>query len=184
MYPDSSVILRTRLDASALMPSIKAAVSAAGNDQPIYDAQSMSQIVWDSLATQRFPMVLLGAFAALALLLASVGIYGVISYSVTLRLHEIGVRMALGAERGDIFRMVIGQGLRLALVGLAIGAVAALVFARVLTSFAQLLYGVSAGDPLTFGGVALVLVGVAVIACYVPARRATKVDPTVSLRYE
>jgi len=129
-------------------------------------------------------MILLGAFAGLALLLASVGIYGVISYSVSQRVHEIGIRMALGAERREIFRMVIGQGLRLALAGLVIGTAAALILTRLLSSFSHLLYGVSPSDPPTFIGVALLLISVSVWACYVPARRATKVDPIIALRYE
>jgi putative ABC transport system permease protein len=129
-------------------------------------------------------MILLGTFACLALLLASVGIYGVISYSVTQRAHEIGIRMALGAESWDVFRMVIGQGLRLALVGLAIGAAAGLILTRLVSSFSHLLYGVGTNDPLTFIAVALLLTVVAVSACYIPARRATRVDPMVALRYE
>jgi len=136
------------------------------------------------MASQRYPMILLGAFAGLALMLASVGIYGVISYSVARRVHEIGIRIALGAERRDVLRMVIGQGLRLALIGLAIGTVTASILARLLSSYSQLLYGVGVNDPLTFIIVSLVLTGVAVLACYIPARRATRVDPLVALRNE
>ncbi|MFZ0521646.1 MAG: FtsX-like permease family protein, partial [Candidatus Acidiferrales bacterium] len=133
---------------------------------------------------QRFPMILLGAFAGLALLLASIGIYGVISYSVAQRAHEIGIRMALGAENRSIFRLVIGQGLRLALAGLAIGAAAALLLTRLLSGFSHLLYGVGASDPLTFIAVSVVLTATAVLASYIPARRAMRVDPMVALRYE
>jgi ABC-type antimicrobial peptide transport system permease subunit len=146
--------------------------------------QVMQQALSRSLSSRRFPMILLGVFAGLALLLASIGIYGVISYSVVRRVHEIGIRMALGAERRDVFRMVIGQGLRLALAGVAIGAATALLLTRSLSSFSHLLYGVGAGDPITFLFVSLVLTGVAVLACYIPARRATRVDPMVALRYE
>jgi putative ABC transport system permease protein len=129
-------------------------------------------------------MILLGVFAGLALLLASVGIYGVISYSVAQRAREIGIRMALGAHKRDVFRMVLGQGLRLALAGLLIGIAAALILIRLLTSLSSLVYGVGTSDPLTFVTVSLVLSGVAVLACYIPARRATKVDAMVALRYE
>ncbi|MGC1595816.1 MAG: FtsX-like permease family protein, partial [Candidatus Acidiferrales bacterium] len=142
------------------------------------------QIVSESMSSQRFPMILLGAFAGLALLLAAVGIYGVISCLAGLRTHEIGIRMALGAEKWDVFQMVIGQGVRLALAGLAIGAVAALLLTRVLSSFSHLLFGVSASDPLTFFAVSVVLTATAVLACYFPARRAMRVDPMVALRYE
>jgi putative ABC transport system permease protein len=144
----------------------------------------MQQIASESMSPQRFPMILLGAFAALALLLASVGIYGVVSYSVAQRVHEIGIRMALGAKKRNIFRLVIGQGLRLALAGLAIGAASAFVLARLVSSFSHLLYGVGAGDPATFVVVSLVLTAVAIVACYVPARRAMRIDPMTALRYE
>jgi putative ABC transport system permease protein len=127
---------------------------------------------------------LLGTFAGLALLLASIGVYGVISYSVTQRTHEIGIRMTLGAEKRTVFRLVIAKGIRLAAVGLAIGVLAALILARVLSSFSHLLYGVGAGDPLTFLAVSLLLMAVAIFACYIPARRAMRVDPMTALRYE
>ena len=166
------------------MPAIKAAVFGAGSDQPIYNLQTMPQIVSESMSSQRFPMILLGAFAALALLLASVGIYGVISYSVTQRIQEIGIRMALGAAKRQIFQMVIGHGLRLAVAGLMTGTAVALILARLLSSFSHLLYGVGASDPVTFAGVSLVLIGAAILACYIPARRASRVDPMVALRYE
>jgi len=127
---------------------------------------------------------LLGTFAGLALLLASIGIYGVISYSVSQRVHEFGIRVALGAGKQGIFRLVVGQGLRLALAGLAIGAAAALMLTRLLSSFSHLLYGVGASDPLTIVAVSLVLAGVTILACYIPARRAMRADPMVALRHE
>jgi predicted permease len=183
-YPDWKIIVRTPLDAATMIPAIKAAVYGGSIDETVYDVHTMQQIVSESMSSQRFPMVLLATFAGLALLLASVGIYGVVSYSVSQRVHEIGIRMALGAEKKNIFRMVVGQGLRVALVGLAIGAIAALILTRLLSSFSQLLFGVGTNDPATFIAVSLVLTGVAVLACYIPARRATRVDPMVALRYE
>jgi ABC-type antimicrobial peptide transport system permease subunit len=144
----------------------------------------MRQLVSESMGPQRFPMILLGAFAVLALFLTTLGIYGVISYAMSRRVREIGIRMALGAEKRDVLRIVIGQGVRLALAGVAIGAVAALILTRVLSSFSQLLYGVRAGDPLTFVAVSLVLLSAAVLACYFPARHAARVDPMAALRYE
>ena len=183
-YPDTTIVVRTPLDSATVMPAIKAAVYTAGSDQPVYDVHTMQQIVSESMSSQRFPMILLGTFAGLALLLASIGIYGVISYSVGQRIHEIGIRLALGAEGRDVFRMVVGHGLRLAFAGLAIGTAVALILARVLPSFSHLLYGVGASDPTTFVTISAVLTAVAVLACYIPARRATRVDPMVALRYE
>jgi predicted permease len=183
-FPTTTIAVRTTLPVAVVMPAIKNAASSNGKDQPIYNVQTMQEIASQSMSSQRFPMILLGAFAALALLLATVGIYGVISYSVTQRIHEIGVRMALGAEKQSIFRMIIGQGLRLAAIGLILGAAATLALARTLLSFSGLLYGVGASDPLTFITVSLLLTGIAVLACYVPARRATRVDPMVALHYE
>jgi ABC-type antimicrobial peptide transport system permease subunit len=144
----------------------------------------MQQIVSESMSSQRFPMILLGAFAALALVLGAVGIYGVISYSVSRRVREIGVRVALGAGKRDVFRLVLGQGLRMVLAGLAIGVTAALALTRMLSSFSNLLYGVATNDPVTFFFVSALLTVVAMLACYIPARRAADVDPMTALRYE
>ena len=183
-YRRLTVVVSTPLDAAAVMPAIKAAVSGASDDQTVYGVQVMQQALSQSLSAQRFPMVLLSVFAGLALLLASIGIYGVISYSVIQRVHEIGIRVALGAERHDVFRMVIGQGLRLALAGVAIGGLAAIILARLLSSFSHLLYGIGASDPETFLVASVVLTCVAILACYIPARRAMRVDPMVALRHE
>jgi predicted permease len=183
-YPDATVMVRTQLDTATVIPAIKAAVFGASSDQPVYRIRPIQDIVAESMSTQRFPMIVLGAFAASALLLASVGIYGVISYSVTQRVREIGIRMALGAKTSEILRMVIAQSLRVSLTGLMIGASVALILTRLLSSFSHLLYGVGTNDPLTFVATSLVLTAVAVLACYVPARRATRIDPTTALRHE
>ena len=183
-YPDASIVVRTPLDAATLIPAIKATVYQSGSDQPIYNVQTMRQIVSDSMSEQRFPMILLGAFAGLALLLAAVGIYGMISYSVTQRVQEIGIRMALGADKGNVLRLFIGRELKLVLAGMALGAVGALILTRTLSSLSHLLYGIGSSDPLTFAIVSVVLMGVAALACYIPARRAAQVDPMVALRNE
>lgn len=144
----------------------------------------MRDILSQSMSPQRFPLILLGTFAGLALLLACVGIYGVFSYSVTQRIQEIGIRMALGADKADVLQMIIMQALRLAALAIGIGISAALILGKLLSSFSHLLYGVRASDPVTLVSVSLVLTAVALLACYLPARRAAKVDPLVSLRYE
>jgi putative ABC transport system permease protein len=141
----------------------------------------MEEIIADSLAARRVSMIVLGVFAALALGLASMGIYGVISYLVGQRTREIGIRMALGAKQAEVLRMILSEGLRMTLIGIAVGLVAAFGLTRLM---ANLLFGVSATDPLTFAGVGLILTVVALAACYVPARRAMRVDPMVALRYE
>lgn len=179
-----TVTVRRRPGAATILPAIKRVVYGTGMDQPVYEVRTMEELVSQSMSAQKFPMVLLGIFAGLALALAAVGIYGTIAYSVAQRAREIGVRMALGAAHRDIFRMVIGQGLRLAIPGLVIGAMAALVATRAIASFSHLLSGVGANDPLTFMVVSVVLLVVAVVACYVPGRRAMRTDPMIALRYE
>jgi putative ABC transport system permease protein len=179
-----TLAVRTRLDAAAVIPAIGKAVYEAGSDQPVYNIRTMQELVSGSMGRQRLPMILLVAFAVLALLLAFVGTYGVISYSTARREHEIGIRMALGAGKRDILRMVVGQGFRLAFIGIGIGAVTALVLARALAGFSRLLYGVGASDPFSFLVTSLVLVGAVILACYVPARRSARLDPVSALRHE
>jgi predicted permease len=175
-------VVRTPLDSAAIMPAIRHAVEGAGGDQPVYDIRSMSGLVSHSMAQQTFPMMLLSAFAGLALLLAAVGIYGVVSYATAQRLPEIGIRMALGAAKPDVLRMLIGRGLRVALIGVAIGIVAAVVLTRLLSSFSQLLYRVRPTDSLTLAAASLCLILAALCACYIPARRAAQLDPMSVLR--
>ena len=144
----------------------------------------MKEVASDSMSSQRFPMLLLGVFAGLALLLASVGIYGTISYSVTQRVQEIGVRLALGASRWAVFRMILLRGIRLAIIGILLGGAASLLLGRMLPAFSHLLYGITANDPATLAVVSVVLLTVAGAACYIPSRRALRVDPVTALRYE
>ena len=177
-----NVVIRTDArDASQLTPAARAEVKAFDPDQIIWRTQTLEQLLGTSVAPRRFNMMLLGIFASVALLLAAVGLYGVMSYSVTWRTHEIGVRMALGAKRADVLRLVVRQGMIMALIGLAIGLIGALSLSRVMSS---MLHGVSPTDPLTFTGVSIVLLVVALLACLIPARRATRVDPIVALRTE
>jgi len=178
---DMDLLVKSQLDASALTSEIRGVVAAVDKDQPIFAIATMNKIVSDGVAAPRLTLVLLGLFSALALILAAIGIYGVISYSVAQRTHEIGVRMTLGAQRLDILRMVLGQGGKIALVGIVVGIVAAFGLTRLMSG---LLFSVSAGDPETFAAVAGLLVLVAIFACYIPARRAIRVDPMIALRYE
>jgi putative ABC transport system permease protein len=174
-------VIKTRVDPMALTSAVRSAVHAVDKNQSIAAIASMNQLVNNSIAARRVTLVLLALFSTLALVLGATGIYGVVSYSVAQRTREIGVRVALGAPRAGVFRMVIGQGIRLAGTGIVIGILVALGLARLMTS---LLYEVSAADLETFTAVAVLLLLIAVIASYIPARRATSVDPIVALRYE
>ena len=179
---DMSLVLRTSTtDPAALAPALRAVVREMDKDQPLYEVRTMNALVAHSMARQRFSTTLIGVFAALALLLAAVGIFSVMSFLVAQRTHEIGIRMALGAQASDILRMILGHGMVLTLGGVGLGLAASCGLTRLMSS---LLFGVSATDPLTFGGVAVLLAFVALLACYAPARRATKVDPNIALRYE
>jgi len=181
MANGSGYVARTTDNTGDITSAIRQAAEKVVSSAALYDVRPMEEIVSRSISTQRLTMFLLSVFSALALVLSAVGIYGVISYLTGQRTHEIGVRVALGASRRDVLQMVLGQGLKITLIGVGIGVVAALGFTRLITT---LIYGVGASDPLTFGGVAILLSAVALFACYIPARRAMRVDPIVALRYE
>jgi putative ABC transport system permease protein len=175
------IALRTKGDPLALAAAVRYEVWGVDKDIPIANVQTMEQLLAASIKRERFNVLLLALFAGLALVLAVVGIYGVMSYLVTQHTREIGIRMALGARTADVLKLVVGQGLALALLGVGVGLVGALALTRLMAS---LLFGVSATDPLTFVVIALLLVGIALLACWIPARRATKVDPLLALRCE
>jgi putative ABC transport system permease protein len=176
-----NIVVRTQGDPLTLVPAVRKEVQAIDPDQPIAAIRTMDEWVDSSTSTPRYRTTLLALFAVLAMILAATGIYGVMSYSVAQRTHEIGVRMALGARRYDVLALVVRQGMLLVIVGLVVGLAGAFALTRVMAS---LLFGVTAKDPTTFVAVAALLFVVALIACYIPARRATKVDPLVALRYE
>jgi putative ABC transport system permease protein len=176
-----TIVARAADDPANLTSAIRNAVLQIDKEQPIANIRTLDRILSTSIAQQRFSMLLLGVFAAVAMLLAAIGIYGVLSYSVTQRAHEVGIRMALGAGRRDVLRLMIGHGMLLTLIGVAAGLAAAFALTRLMSA---LLFDVSATDPITFGLIALLLVTVALLACWIPARRATKVDPIVALRIE
>ena len=175
------LVLRTKGDAASVTSAVRQAVWSVDKDQPVTNVRTMDQVFAAAISQERFQALLLGLFAALALVLACVGLYGVISYSVAQRTHEIGVRMALGARPRDVLKLVLRQGMGLTIVGLIVGIAAGLLATRVLS---DMLFGVTARDPLTFVGVPALLLLVAFLACYIPARRATRIDPLVALRYE
>ena len=176
------VVLRSDGDLSpSFFTSVRDVVQQQNNQNVISNTQTMNEVIADSLGQRRFAMIVLGAFAAAALLLASLGIYGVISYLVGQRTHEIGVRVALGASRRQILTLVLGHGMKMTLAGVVLGLILAFGLTRLIRT---MLYGVGATDPMTFALIAVLLTLVALVACYIPARRATKVDPLVALRNE
>jgi predicted permease len=176
-----AIFLRGRVNTAAISDQVREQVQTVDATLPVFGAQTLTQTLSDSLSQRRFSMEMITSFAATALLLAALGIYGVISYMVSERTHEIGIRLALGASRLNILRIVLGQGLGLAIVGAGVGLIGALIVSHLMAS---LLYGVRPADPLTFTGVAILFLGVALLACYLPARRAMRVDPMIALRYE
>jgi putative ABC transport system permease protein len=174
-----TVGLRTGQDPASMTSAMRSAVFEIDRDQPIVKVRTMEQSISTSMNEPKFRTMLLALLAALALILSAVGVYGVMSYSVSLRTQEIGIRLAMGAQFGDVMKLVVRQGFALAAAGIAVGGVAAYALSRLMARF---LFGVGASDPATFAGVAVLLAAVALIACYVPARRATRVDPLVALR--
>jgi predicted permease len=176
-----TLIIRTSVEPLSLTSAVRREVLAVDKDQPTFDIKSMGQYIADSIAKQRLNMLLLGIFAAVALILAAIGIYGVVSYTVAQRTREIGIRVALGAQKGDVLRLILGQGLAMALIGIVVGLAVAFALTRVLAS---LLYEVSTTDAATFAAVSMLLAGMTLLACYLPARRAMKVEPMIALRYE
>jgi putative ABC transport system permease protein len=176
-----ALIIRTNEKPESIVAAVRRTLQSIDKDRPVFGVRTFESVILEAVAGPRFRAFLLGVFAAVALILAMVGIYGVMSYSVEQRIQEIGTRMALGAQGSDIFKLVIGQGMALAFVGVGIGLVASFALTRVLS---QLLFDVNPTDPLTFTVIALLLIGVALVACWIPARRATKVDPLLALRCE
>src|SRR5262249_47798109 len=174
-----TMVLRASGDPLSYVTSVRKEVQALDQNLAITNVQTMELLVSNSIAVPRFVLLLFGSFACVALLLAGLGIYGVMAYSVAQRTQEIGIRIALGAQARDVLRLVIGQGMKLALLGIGIGLASALALTRLMKT---LLFGVSATDPLTFACISLLLCVVAMLACWIPARRATKVDPIVALR--
>jgi putative ABC transport system permease protein len=176
-----AVYLRTTSGPDGLAQPLREQIQAVDPNLPVFGVQKLEDVVSESMANRRFAVQMIGLFGLVALLLAGIGIYGVMSYAVTQRTHEIGIRLALGAQGQDVLKMVVRQGLTLAVIGVGIGLVTAFALSRLISG---LLYGVSATDPLTFLIIAALLTGVALLACYIPARRATKVNPLIALRYE
>lgn len=178
---DMELLTKSAVDPTILTASIRNVIASIDKNQPITDIATMDELVSNDVSIRRITLILLGMFSGLALLLAAIGIYGVLSYAVALRTREIGIRLALGAQRSDVLRLILGQGVRLAAVGVTLGLLTSLALTRLMST---LLFSVSANDPLTFASVALVLAIVALTACYIPARRAMRVDPMIALRYE
>jgi putative ABC transport system permease protein len=180
-FDSRDLVVKTDVDPASMAATVRKAVWEIDKDQPVSNIQTMEEILADSIARQRFSMLLLAIFAAVALVLAGVGIYGVMSYSVAQRTREIGIRMALGAQTGAVLKLAVGYGMKLVIAGLVIGLIAAFALTRVMST---LLFGVTATDPTTFTLISLLLIAVAALASYIPARRATRVNPIIALRYE
>src|ERR1043166_3345127 len=176
-----SLVVRSTVEPSSLAGSVRQVVNEVDKSVPVSEVKTMDHVVSASITQPRFNLFLLGLFGAVAMILSAAGIYGVTAYGVTQRTHELGIRIALGAQVGDVLKMILGQGMAVIGVGMVLGLAAAFALARLLRS---LLFGVGENDPLTFTAITVVLFIVALVACYVPARRATKVDPLTTLRYE
>lgn len=181
IFPGSTLVVRTNTEPSTYITSIRNSLASIGGNATLSNAKTMEQLRGELLSVRRFTLILVGVFSALALILAAIGLYGVISYSVAQRTREIGIRMALGASPRKVLGMVVGGGAKLAVMGIFIGAAGALVLTQFIRSF---LFGINPSDPPTFLGISLILAGVAMLASYVPARRAMKVDPNTALRHE
>jgi putative ABC transport system permease protein len=181
LWPAMSLVIRSTIEPSSLSASVRQAVNETDRSVPVADVKTMDHVVSESITQPRFNLFLLGLFGAVAMVLSAAGIYGVTAYTVTQRTHELGIRIALGAQVGDVLKMILGQGMAVIGVGLVVGLAAAFALTRLLRT---LLFGVGENDPLTFVAITVILVLVALIACYIPARRATKVDPLTSLRAE
>jgi putative ABC transport system permease protein len=179
-WPTSAMtlVVKTRTAPESSIVSIRREIRIVDPDQAVFSIRTMEQLLAESISLRRFSMILLGVFAALALLLAAIGIYGVIAQSVAQRTREIGIRMALGAQSGDVLRMVVRQGMTLTLLGVGAGLIGAYALTKLI---AKLLFGVAPNDPVTFGAIALLLLSVSLLACYLPARRAAKLDPMIAL---
>ena len=180
-YPFMTLVIRTQGDPTSIAAGARNVIQSIDSEQPIADVRTLDSLLANSIARARFSALLLAVFAGLAVALSSIGIYGVISYAVTQRSHEIGVRMALGAQGSDVVKLVLRSGMMLAVTGVLLGLAGAFALTRVMTS---LLFGVTPTDALTFASVSALLLLIALVACYLPARRATKLDPLAALRYE
>jgi putative ABC transport system permease protein len=180
-WPGMSLVVRSSVEPESLSGAVRQVVNEVDKSVPVSNVKTMDHIVSESITQPRFNLFLLGLFGAVAMVLSAAGIYGVTAYTVTQRTHELGIRLALGAQVSDVLKMILGQGMAVIGVGLVVGLAAAFALMRLLRS---LLFGVGENDPLTFAAITVVLVFVALIACYIPARRATKVDPLVALRSE
>ena len=180
-WPNTTLLVRSAANSQSLVRAVRSKIAEVDPSLPVSGISSMEEVVDASVAQPKLTMQFVGVFAGFALLLAAIGIYGLIAYTVSARNQEMGIRVALGARPADILRLVVGQGMRMTGIGVVVGVVVSLALTRLLTS---LLFGVHATDPLVFGAAAFILTGAAFVACYIPARRATRVDPIIVLRYE